>query len=169
MKCPYCGHTEQKVLDSRPARDNGAIRRRRECNSCQRRFTSFEEPEKPRLIVVKRDGTRQPFDPNKLLISMSLACGKRPVSTESLEEAVQKIEHDLLDTLELEVSTTEIGERVTDELYKLDAVAYIRYSSVYRAFERPQEFADIVRKLQNDSRKAKKKTPTAATIQPESE
>lgn len=152
MKCPYCGQSEQKVLDSRPARDGGAIRRRRECEGCGRRFTTFEEPEKPRLLVVKKDGLREDFSREKLLNSMALACGKRPVPLSALEDACDAIERDIYDALVQEVSTTELGERVMDALYSLDAVAYIRYASVYRAFEAPEEFAEIVRRLQKDRR-----------------
>lgn len=153
MKCPYCGHAEQKVLDSRPARDGDAIRRRRECDSCGRRFTTFEEPEKPRLYVIKADGTRELFDREKLLTSLMLACGKRPVSAERLEESAAIIERDLLDGSELEVSSSDIGEKAMDELYVLDSIAYIRYSSVYRAFDCPSDFAEIVRRMQKESRK----------------
>ncbi|MFM9873845.1 MAG: transcriptional regulator NrdR [Fimbriimonadaceae bacterium] len=153
MKCPYCGHEEQKVLDSRPARDGGAIRRRRECESCSRRFTTFEEPEKPRLYVIKADGTRELFDREKLLNSLMLACGKRPVSAERLDESVAIIERELLDNSELEVSSSEIGEKAMDELYGIDAIGYIRYSSVYRAFDCPSDFAEIVRKMQKEARR----------------
>ncbi len=150
MKCPYCGLSEQKVLDSRPARDGGAIRRRRECEGCGRRFTTFEEPEKPRLLVVKKDGVREDFSREKILNSMVLACGKRPVAIETLESACDAIERDVYDSLVQEVTTTELGNRVMDALYSLDAVAYIRYASVYRAFEAPEEFAEIVRLLQKE-------------------
>lgn len=156
MKCPYCGNAEQKVLDSRPARDGGAIRRRRECDHCGRRFTTFEEPEKPRLFVVKRDGGRVDFDRDKLLTSMVLACGKRPVALEDLQAAVTRIERELFDTFDQEVPSTEIGNRVMDALAELDSVGYIRYASVYRAFEDPSEFADIVRRMSRESRKGRK-------------
>lgn len=153
MKCPYCGHAEQKVLDSRPARDGGAIRRRRECDFCGRRFTTFEEPERPRLYVVKSDGGRELFNRDKLLNSLLLACGKRPVSAERLEKSVAKIERDLFDQSELEVASSEIGERAMEELYEIDSIAYIRYSSVYRAFDCPSDFAEIVRRMPKPRKK----------------
>lgn len=152
MKCPYCGNAEQKVLDSRPAREGTAVRRRRECDHCQRRFTTFEEPEKPRVFVVKRDGTREDFSREKLMGSMLLACGKRPVAIQDLEHAVTSIERHIFDEHEQEISTSEIGELVTDELYRIDSIAYIRYSSVYRGFECPQQFAEIVRRMQKEER-----------------
>ncbi|QYK53240.1 MAG: transcriptional regulator NrdR [Fimbriimonadaceae bacterium] len=158
MKCPYCGHEEQKVLDSRPARESTSIRRRRECDSCGRRFTTFEEPEKPRLYVIKSDGGRQLFDREKLLSSMLLACGKRPVPVERLEQSVAHIERDLLDQFELEVQSSDIGERAMEELYHIDTIGYIRYSSVYRAFDCPEQFAEIVKKMQRDSRAKSKAT-----------
>ncbi len=155
MKCPYCGNVEQKVLDSRPARDGGAIRRRRECDHCNRRFTTFEEPEKPRLLVIKRSGARVEFDREKLLNSMVLACGKRPVALEDLQDACLRIERMLFDCLEQEIPSTEIGNKVMNELAKLDSVAYIRYASVYREFEAPQEFADIVRRMHKEKSNTK--------------
>lgn len=155
MKCPYCGNIEQKVLDSRPARDGSAIRRRRECDHCNRRFTTFEEPEKPRLLVIKRSGARVDFDREKLLNSMVLACGKRPVTLESLQASCLQIERELFDSLEQEIPSTEIGNKVMAELAKLDSVGYIRYASVYREFEDPQEFADIVRRMVKEKTKAK--------------
>jgi transcriptional repressor NrdR len=152
MKCPYCGHAEQRVLDSRPAREGDAIRRRRECDACNRRFTTFEEPEKPRLYVIKSGGNRELFDREKLLNSLILACGKRPVSTEQLQSTAANIERDLLDNADLEIPSSEIGERAMDELYEIDPIAYIRYSSVYRAFECPEDFAAIVRRMQKESK-----------------
>lgn len=158
MKCPFCGFQEHKVLDSRPAREGAAIRRRRECLQCERRFTTFEEPERPRLLVIKRDGVRAEYDRDKLLNSMVLACGKRPVSINSLQDAVDRIEQSVYDQFDQEVETSQLGDRVMDELYRLDGIAYIRYASVYQSFEHPQEFADLVRKLQKDRRKSKPKS-----------
>ena len=148
MQCPYCGHPEQKVLDSRPAREGGAIRRRRECDNCSRRFTTFEEPERPRLFVVKRDGNREDFDREKILNSMVLACGKRPVTLQDLKDHATLIEQKLYDSFEQEVTTTTIGDLVMDALYQLDSIAYIRFASVYQAFESPKQFAEIVRGMQ---------------------
>ena len=144
MRCPFCGYIDQKVLDSRPARDGEAIRRRRECISCGRRFTTFEEPERPRLFVVKRDGSRVEFDRDKALRSMLLATRKRRIAIEDLRAAVERIERDLYQSFEDEAPTSEIGERVLHELWKLDTVAYIRFASVYREFETVADFEEIV-------------------------
>src|SRR5688572_15029920 len=116
MRCPFCGHEDQKVLDSRPARDGEAIRRRRECIGCGRRFTTFEAPELPRLFVVKRRGDREEFSRDKVLSSMLTACGKRPVAFEVVREAAERIERDIFQEFEDEVPSTEIGERVMREL-----------------------------------------------------
>ncbi len=144
MTCPYCGNLEQRVLDSRPARDGLAIRRRRECARCDRRFTTFEEPERPRLFVVKRDGTRQEFDREKILDGLRIACRKRPVSIESLKEIASRIEYDLFQEFEEEVGTGQVGERVLKALFDLDSVAWVRFASVYRDFKNVEEFQEIV-------------------------
>jgi transcriptional repressor NrdR len=144
MRCPYCGFIDQKVLDSRPAREGDAIRRRRECVGCGRRFTTFEEPERPRLFVVKRDGTRQEFNRDKCLNSMLLACRKRRIPIEDLREATERIERDLHQVYEEEVASAEIGELVLRELQTLDTVAYIRFASVYREFETKEDFLSII-------------------------
>lgn len=144
MQCPYCGHSEQKVLDSRPAREGEAIRRRRECMLCGRRFTTFEEFERPRLFVVKRDGSRAEFSREKVLSGMLVACHKRPVPIEVLKEAVAHIERDLIQEFEDEVPTTEIGERVVEALRKIDTVAFVRFASVYREFQTVSDFREIV-------------------------
>ena len=144
MHCPYCGHPEQKVLDSRPAREGEAIRRRRECESCGRRFTTFEEPEKPRLFVVKRDGSRVEFSREKVLAGMLVACHKRKVPVEVLREAAELIERDAFQEFVDEVPSTEIGERVIEALRKIDTVAYVRFASVYREFETVSDFREIV-------------------------
>lgn len=147
MRCPFCGYIDQKVLDSRPAREGDAIRRRRECLGCGRRFTTFEEPERPRLFVVKRGGAREEFSRDKCLTSMLIACRKRPVPVEALREAVERIERDLFQEFEDEVPTKAIGERVMRELHDLDTVAYVRFASVYREFETVADFAGIVREV----------------------
>ena len=144
MKCPYCGSEEQKVLDSRPARDGEAIRRRRECDACNRRFTTFEAPERPRLFVVKRDGAREEFNREKVLGSMFVACGKRPVPIETVRDAAEALERDLFRDHEDEVPTTEIGERVMQSLMRIDTVAYVRFASVYRKFATLSDFREIV-------------------------
>lgn len=147
MKCPYCGHLEHRVLDSRPAREGEAVRRRRECEGCNRRFTTFEAPEKPRLFVIKRSGGREEFDREKVLSGMVTACRKRPVSLDDLREAALRVERDLFDITDDEVPSCEVGDRVMRELYDLDPVAFVRFASVYREFEDPEEFAETVRRM----------------------
>ena len=154
MKCPYCSHPEQRVLDSRPARDGEAIRRRRECEGCGRRFTTYEAPEAPRLLVVKRSGVREEFDRDKLLSGMVTACRKRPVAIEALREAAERVESDLFDLCDSEVPSSAVGDRALLELARLDQVAFVRFASVYREFESPQEFAETVRRLQPRARGA---------------
>lgn len=144
MQCPYCGHPEQKVLDSRPAREGEAIRRRRECLNCERRFTTFEEPERPRLFVVKRDGSRMEFSREKVLAGMLAACHKRRVPVDVFREAAERIERDLFQEFEDEVPSTEIGERVIETLRAIDTVAFVRFASVYREFETVSDFREIV-------------------------
>jgi transcriptional repressor NrdR len=144
MHCPFCGYIDQKVLDSRPARDGEAIRRRRECIGCGRRFTTFEEPERPRLFVIKRGGSRQEFSRDKVLSSMLLACHKRPIHVETLRDASERVERDLFQEFDEEVSSTAIGQRVLHELQQIDTVAYIRFASVYRDFNTIEDFKEIV-------------------------
>lgn len=147
MKCPYCGYEESKVVDSRHSEDNSSIRRRRECLSCQRRFTTYETVESLPIIVVKRDGTRQTFDRNKVLNSMLRACEKRRVTMESLENASLEIEQILQNSLEREVKSEEIGELVMERLKPLDEVAYIRFASVYRQFKDINSFMAELNKI----------------------
>ena len=148
MRCPFCGFIDQKVLDSRPSREGDAIRRRRECLGCGRRFTTFEEPERPRLFVVKRGGAREEFSREKCLNSMLIACRKRPVSLDALRAAVERIERDLFQEFEDEVPTRAIGERVMRELHDLDTVAHVRFASVYREFETVRDFKEIVEAME---------------------
>lgn len=145
MRCPFCGHEEHKVLDSRPARGGDAVRRRRECEGCRRRFTTFEAPEGLRLFVVKRDGSREEFDREKVLKGMVVACRKRPVSFETLREAAERIERDLLAGYEDEVPSGEVGERAMQELRGIDTVAYVRFASVYRRFQTLDDFFEVVK------------------------
>ena len=135
MKCPFCGDQESKVVDSRHSEDGLSIRRRRECMNCQRRFTTYEIVESLPIIVVKRDGSRQPFDRNKLLNSMVRAFDKRKVSLEELDRITTEIEQTIQNTLDREVSTDKLGEMVMERLKPLDQVAYIRFASVYRKFQ----------------------------------
>ena len=135
MKCPYCSYPESKVVDSRHSDDGLSIRRRRECLQCQRRFTTYETVESLPIVVVKKDGSRQSFDRNKILNGMLRACEKRPVSLAALETAALDIEQILQNSLEREVSTGQIGELVMERLKPLDEVAYVRFASVYRQFK----------------------------------
>ena len=140
MKCPFCGDQESKVVDSRRSEDGNSIRRRRECLLCQRRFTTYEIVESLPIIVVKRDGTRQSFDRNKILNSMVRAFDKRKVEVADLERITTEIEQTIQNTLEREVSTDKIGEMVMARIKPLDEVAYIRFASVYRRFQDVQSF-----------------------------
>lgn len=150
MKCPYCGHNDDKVLDSRAVREGEGIRRRRECLACARRFTTYEEIEEMRLTVVKRDESREPFDRSKILKGMLTACEKRPVSVAQLENAVDEIERALYNRGEKEVRSVEIGEMVIERLRELDQVAYVRFASVYRKFEDVTQFKELVDILGGD-------------------
>lgn len=145
MKCPHCGHPEDKVIDSRPVDDNSAIRRRRECLNCHARFTTYEKVESIPIYVVKRDGGRQPFDRKKLLSSIMKSCAKRPVSAERLEELVDDVERIAGQNPHREISSREIGERVLDGLRQLDSVAYVRFASVYREFDDLKSFYEELR------------------------
>jgi transcriptional repressor NrdR len=150
MHCPYCGHADQKVLDSRPCVDGEAIRRRRECSACGRRFTTFERPERPRLFVIKRNEAREEFSREKVFESMRVACRKRPVKVEVLRSLSERIERDLYQDFEDEVKTREIGERVMRELAPVDTVAYVRFASVYREFKTVSDFAHLIEEVQRD-------------------
>lgn len=150
MRCPFCGHEEQRVLDSRPAPEADAIRRRRECAGCGRRFTTFERAERPRLFVVKRNGGREEFNREKLAESMRLASRKRPVSMLAIRDAADRIERDLLNEFEEEVPSREVGGRAMRALQLLDPVAYVRYASVYQEFECVGDFAQMVAEVERN-------------------
>jgi transcriptional repressor NrdR len=146
MKCPFCGAVDDRVVDSRESREGQVIRRRRECESCGRRFTSYETIEEIPYMVVKKDGRREHFDRKKLRTGLVKACEKRPVSPAQLDAIVDEVETHLHDIEEREVSTSDIGARVMDRLRELDKVAYVRFASVYRKFEDVDEF---LRELKN--------------------
>lgn len=150
MKCPYCGYSESRVIDSRPAEEGSTIRRRRECLSCQKRFTTYEIMERLPLIVIKKDGSRQTFDKMKILNGMLRACEKRPVALADMQRSVDEIEQELQNSLEREVDSTSIGELVMKKLKTLDEVAYVRFASVYRQFKDLNTFMDELSKLLND-------------------
>jgi transcriptional repressor NrdR len=140
MRCTYCGFLESKVIDSRESKKGISIRRRRECLSCKRRFTTYEKVEEIPYMVVKKDGTRQPFDTQKLLRGMMKACEKRPIQISQLEEIIEEIESLLQERPDKEIGVAEIGELVMDRLKGLDKVAYVRFASVYREFGDVAEF-----------------------------
>lgn len=147
MRCHYCGFADSRVLDSRPAEDGNSIRRRRECGGCGRRFTTYERVDEIPLMVVKKDGRREPFDHKKLLYGLAKACQKRPVSMEKLDAMVNAIERDLRNTAETEISSRDIGEKVMEFLRQLDEVAYVRFASVYREFHDVRGFLGEIEKL----------------------
>ena len=147
MRCPYCGHDDSKVIDSRPTDEGVAIRRRRECIQCAQRFTTYEKVESLPIVVIKKDKTRELFNREKLLAGLTRACEKRPVETSTLDRLVDKIESDLQNTLKREVSTKEIGEKVMEGLKDIDEVAYVRFASVYRQFKDVTTFIAEVNKL----------------------
>ena len=147
MKCPYCGHPESKVIDSRPADENVSIRRRRECLSCAKRFTTYETVESLPMVVIKKDGSRQSFDRQKVLRGMIRACEKRPVPLAVLERIADEIEQELQNSMEREIRTEDVGEKVMDRLRKVDQVAYVRFASVYRQFKDLDTFMAELNKL----------------------
>ncbi len=147
MKCPYCGFMEDRVIDSRPTDEGSAIRRRRECLKCLKRFTTYEKVESLPLMVIKKDKSRQPFNREKLLNGLLRACEKRPVSIDDLEKLVEEVESHICNSLQREVTTKAIGELVMSKLKNLDEVAYVRYASVYRQFKDINTFMDELHKL----------------------
>lgn len=152
MKCPYCNHPETRVIDSRSRGEGQYIRRRRECISCLKRFTTKEYVDLLPLWVVKLDGRREPFDRNRLLKGVQLACSKRPISVEAMEEIVAKVEGELRDYDSSEVPTRVIGESVMRHLKELDEVAYVRFASVYRKFKTKEEFSEELKQLKEKRR-----------------
>jgi len=147
MKCPFCGHLHDKVVDSRESKEGDAIRRRRQCLSCQRRFTSYERIDEIPYMVIKKDGRRERFDRQKVLAGVLKACEKRPVSMIQLETIADKAETMVQDSSEREVSTTSVGEMIMNELKTLDKVAYVRFASVYLDFKDVQEFMSELKDL----------------------
>ena len=152
MKCPYCGYQESKVVDSRHSDDGLSIRRRRECLECGKRFTTYETVECLPMVVVKKDGSRQSFDRRKVLGGMIRACEKRPVPLAELEKIAEEIEQDLQNSMEREISTEAIGEKVMERLRDVDQVAYVRFASVYRQFKDIDTFMAELNKLLADNR-----------------
>lgn len=147
MQCPYCGNVKDKVVNSRLCQNGESVRRRRECLSCRRRFTTFEVIEKIPLMVIKRDGKREAFDPQKILNGILKACEKRPVALQDIEKIVDFVEKTLYNEMDKEVSSLKIGEMVLKRLKDLDEVAYVRFASVYRQFRDVSEFSDELKAL----------------------
>ncbi len=147
MKCPFCGHEEDKVIDSRAAQDGRAVRRRRECLNCKERFTTYEYIESVTLTVIKSDERREPFDRQKLIHGMKLACNKRPVSAKKIDAIADEIEARLQELSKSEVTSKYIGELVMEKLKATDEIAYVRFASVYRKFQDKAEFLEEMKKL----------------------
>ncbi|MBI4824728.1 MAG: transcriptional repressor NrdR [Nitrospirae bacterium] len=156
MKCPFCGHIEDKVIDSRAGKDGDVIRRRRECLKCEKRFTSYERIEEVHPMVIKKDGRREPFDRQKILHGLEKACEKRPIPVEIRESVANQIEKKLLSLGEKEIPSSRIGDEVMSSLKDLDKVAYVRFASVYRDFKDAFEFMDEVKTLFEQKGKTKK-------------
>lgn len=153
MRCPFCGHIEEKVVDSREARDGEVIRRRRQCLHCGRRFTTYERIEEVQFMVVKKDGRREPFDRNKVLSGLLKATQKRPVGVAELEKIADEVETRLMEKPDREITSQEIGELIMNTLYHLDEVAYVRFASVYRQFRDVNEFVEEVKSLLGTSQR----------------
>ena len=149
MKCPYCGGSDDKVIDSRESLDGATIRRRRECAKCSRRTTTYERFEESPVLVVKRDGRREPFDRKKILQGVLKACEKRPVAMEQMEALTDDVDREVRQEFEKEISSVEIGERIMSRLQKLDEVAYVRFASVYRSFKDLNQLMRALRELLN--------------------
>ena len=149
MKCPFCGEENTKVIDSRPAEENNSIRRRRQCEVCGKRFTTYEKVETIPLIVIKKDDNREPYDRSKIERGIVRSCHKRPVSYDQIVSTVEEIEAEIFNKEEKEISSNEIGEIVMDKIKELDKVAYVRFASVYREFKDVNTFMDELKKFLN--------------------
>jgi transcriptional repressor NrdR len=147
MKCPFCGHPDSKVVDSRPDKGGAAIRRRRECESCTKRFTTHERIEEMLPLICKKDGRREPFDRLKVVSGIKKACEKRPVSIEEIERMADRLEARLQESSEREIPASQVGEWIMKELHDTDEVAYVRFASVYRSFKDISEFMDELQEL----------------------
>ncbi|HHW57685.1 MAG TPA: transcriptional repressor NrdR [Clostridia bacterium] len=157
MKCPYCGYPDSKVIDSRPTEDNTSIRRRRECLKCGKRFTTYEKVEQLPILVIKKDNRREVYDRDKILKGMIKACEKRPVPMKVLEEITDEIDRKIVNSMEREITSVEIGEMVMEKLKNVDEVAYVRFASVYRQFKDINTFMDELKKLlkENETKEEK--------------
>lgn len=157
MRCPFCGSFDDQVIDSRPLDQAASIRRRRECNSCRRRFTTYERLEDLPLVVIKSDQRREPFDPQKVKRGIAMACKKRPVPTDTIDRIIGEIEYELQENMS-EVTSKVIGEKVLEKLKDIDLVAYIRFASVYNKFDSINKFTKELQKLKKKRIKTKKRT-----------
>jgi transcriptional repressor NrdR len=150
MKCPFCSDLENKVMDSRLTNDGLAVRRRRECLECKKRFTTYERVEEVNFLVVKKDGSKEVFDKGKLIHGMLKACEKRPITVDVIEGFISNLEREFQERGEKEITSTEIGEKVIRKLYEVDEVAYVRFASVYRSFKDVNQFMDELKDLLRD-------------------
>ncbi|MDE1860882.1 MAG: transcriptional regulator NrdR [Candidatus Micrarchaeota archaeon] len=157
MKCPYCGHVNTEVVDSREALEGESIRRRRECGSCKKRFTTYEEIEHADITVIKRDNKREPFDKNKILNGIMKACEKRSISRERMDDVTDRIEMKIRAQGRKEIQSRKIGDMVVKELFKLDPVAYIRFASVYENFDSPEQFRKAIQLFRKSSKNKNRK------------
>ncbi len=156
MKCPFCGSFQDQVLDSRPIEHTSAVRRRRECLECKKRYTTFERPEEVTLMVVKSDQSREPFDRKKMWAGIDRACRKRPVAVETIDKIVSEVENELMSEYVMEIPSHIIGQRLLDKLWDIDLVAYIRFASVYRKFGDVDTFMEELKKLKKEHIKRQK-------------
>jgi transcriptional repressor NrdR len=147
MRCPYCAHVESRVIDSRDSKEGDAIRRRRECMGCGKRFTTYEFVEEVLPVIIKKDGRREPFDRSKLLSGIKKACQKRPISIAAIEALIDRVEQACRETQAQEIPSSKVGEKVMEELHDLDDVAYVRFASVYRQFRDTDEFLEQIEDL----------------------
>jgi transcriptional repressor NrdR len=157
MKCPFCGASHDHVLDSRPVEDISAVRRRRECSNCKKRYTTFERPEEMTIMVVKSDGRREPFDRKKIWTGIEMACKKRSISVETIDKMVNEIENDIMGEYVLEIPSNTIGNKILGKLWDIDSVAYIRFASVYKKFGDIDTFMQELKKLKKENMKQSKK------------
>ncbi|MBF0492826.1 MAG: transcriptional repressor NrdR [Deltaproteobacteria bacterium] len=155
MKCPFCAYIDTKVIDSRLSKEGAEIRRRRECDECQKRFTTYERVEEVLPMVVKKDGRREAFDRAKIIGGLMRACEKRPVPVQTVEKIVDQIQADFIERGEKEIPSTLIGERIMDGLKSLDNVAYVRFASVYRSFKDMDEFVDLIKTREKEEKSEK--------------
>ncbi|MDR0398976.1 MAG: transcriptional regulator NrdR [Endomicrobium sp.] len=157
MKCPFCGSIHDQVLDSRPVEHTSAVRRRRECSNCKKRYTTFERPEEVTIMVVKSDGRREPFDRKKIWTGIDRACKKRSISVETIEKIVNEVENDIMGEYVMEIPSNTIGDKILEKLWDVDLVAYVRFASVYRKFGDIDAFMQELKKLKKEHTKRSNK------------